>query len=42
MIEWIRCFDSEVAKCLFVLTSQPTNDRKDQSVGLDTNQVALI
>ena len=40
--EWIRCSYNNVSDRLFVATSQSINDRREQMLRLDTNQLALI
>ena len=40
--EWIRCLYNNVTERLLVATSQSTNDRRVQTLRVDTNQVALI
>ena len=40
--EWIRCFDKNVIDHLFVATSQPINDRREQMLRPDTSQLSLI
>ena len=40
--QWIQCLGSNVVDRLFVVTSQSTKDRRVQTLGLDTNQLAMI
>ena len=40
--EWIRCLYKIVIDRLFVATSQSTNDRRLETLRLDTNQLVLI
>ena len=40
--EWIQCFYNIVIDRLFEATSQSKNDRREQTLQLRTNQLALI
>ena len=42
LMEWIWCLYNNVFDLLFMATSQPTNDRRVQTLRLHTNQLALI
>ena len=40
--EWIQYLYNNVIDCLFVVTSQSINDRREQTLRLDTSQLTLI
>ena len=39
---WMQCLCRNVVDCLFVVTSLSTNDRRSETLRLDTNPLALI
>ena len=42
LMDWICCLDNIVINRLLKATSQSTNERRAQTLGFDTNELAVI